>query len=256
MLPPRVFGCVAFVHLHKNQRSKLDPCALRCLFLGYAVHQKGYRCYDPSTRRMYVTMDVTFVKSELFFPAPNSTLHGETRDEEQNWVHFDWSTVPDTGTSEAPQSEIGEPIGSDEHTEQPTEQHASSEHDTPLEVETSPPPHSTVPVVPSPENIAKVSNLDTQSDISNLNTHAGYTLPFRENRGKPPKRYSPEDEERRSKYPIVNYVSTRRLSEPLRAFVHVLSSTQVPARGQEALSNPKWTQAIKEEMEAILKNDT
>jgi hypothetical protein len=51
-------------------------------------------------------------------------------------------------------------------------------------------------------------------------------------------------------------VSTRRLSEPLRAFVHVLSSTQVPAGVQEALSNPKWTQAIKEEMEALLKNDT
>jgi hypothetical protein len=200
MLPPRVFGCVAYVHLHKNQRSKLDPYALRCLFLGYAVHQKGYRCYDPSTRGMYVTMDVTFVESEPFFPAPNSALQGETRDEEQNWVHFDWSTVPDTGTSEAPQSEIGEPIGSDEHTEQPTEQHASSEHDTPLEVETSP-PHSTIPVVPSPENIAEVSNLDTQYDISKLNTPAGYTLPFKENHGKPPKRYSLEDEERRSKYP-------------------------------------------------------
>jgi hypothetical protein len=46
------------------------------------------------------------------------------------------------------------------------------------------------------------------------------------------------------------------LSEPLKAFVHVLSSTQVPAGVQEALSNPKWIQAIKEEMEALLKNDT
>jgi hypothetical protein len=89
-----------------------------------------------------------------------------------------------------------------------------------------------------------------------LNTHAGYTLPFRENCGKPHKRYSHEDEERRSKYPIANYVSTRRLSEPLRAFVHVLSSTQVPAGVQEALSNPKWTQVIKEEMEALQKNNT
>lgn len=33
MLPPRIFGCVAFVHLHKNQRTKLDPSAVRCLFL-------------------------------------------------------------------------------------------------------------------------------------------------------------------------------------------------------------------------------
>lgn len=47
MLPPRVFDCVAYVHLHQNQRTKLDPCALRCIFLGYDVHQKGYKCYNP-----------------------------------------------------------------------------------------------------------------------------------------------------------------------------------------------------------------
>ena len=49
MLSPRIFGCVAFVHLHKNQRTKLDPCAIRCLFLGYGLHKKGFRCYDPNT---------------------------------------------------------------------------------------------------------------------------------------------------------------------------------------------------------------
>jgi len=46
------------------------------------------------------------------------------------------------------------------------------------------------------------------------------------------------------------------LSEPLRGFVHILSSIQVPAEIQEALSDPKWTHAINEEMEALLKNDT
>ncbi|RVW65735.1 Retrovirus-related Pol polyprotein from transposon RE1 [Vitis vinifera] len=109
---------------------------------------------------------------------------------------------------------------------------------------------------PPLENILEVSILDTSSNISDLNTSAGYTLPFRENRGKPPTRYSPDIEKRKSKYPIANYVSTRRLSKPLKAFVHVLSSSQIPARVQEALSNPKWTQVIKEEMEALLKNNT
>ena len=42
-LPPHVFGCVAFVHLHKRQRNKLTPRALRCVFLGYAAYQKGHR---------------------------------------------------------------------------------------------------------------------------------------------------------------------------------------------------------------------
>lgn len=72
MIPPRIFGCVAYVHLHKNQRSKLDPCAVRCIFLGYAAHKKGYRCYDPTTRRLYVTMDVTCLENEFFFQAPCS----------------------------------------------------------------------------------------------------------------------------------------------------------------------------------------
>ena len=40
-LPLHVFGCVAFVHLHKRQHNKLTPRALRCAFLGYAAYQKG-----------------------------------------------------------------------------------------------------------------------------------------------------------------------------------------------------------------------
>ena len=43
MLPPIIFRCVAFVHLHKNQRTKLDPCVVRCLFLGYGLHKKDFR---------------------------------------------------------------------------------------------------------------------------------------------------------------------------------------------------------------------
>lgn len=60
---PRKFGCLAYVHIHKNQRTKLDPCVVRCIFLGYATHKKEYHCYHPTTKRTYVTMDVTFVES-------------------------------------------------------------------------------------------------------------------------------------------------------------------------------------------------
>lgn len=89
-------------------------------------------------------------------------------------------------------------------------------------------PLSSVSTDPSPENIPEVSSPYTSSDMNNMNTPAGYALPFRHNRGKPPNRYSPDIEERRSKYPIANYVSTKEISEPLKAFVHVLSSSHVP----------------------------
>ena len=99
MLPPRTFGCVAYVHLHKNRRIKLDPCVVRCIFLGYATHKKGYRCYDPTTRRLYTTMDVTFLESKTFFPkqATHSSLQGEILSEEQNWVN--WPGFEDTSSS-------------------------------------------------------------------------------------------------------------------------------------------------------------
>ncbi|KAI5312619.1 hypothetical protein L3X38_041792 [Prunus dulcis] len=50
-LPPKVFGCDAYVHVYFHQRSKLDPCTLRCVFIGYSTTQKGYKCYQPPTQK-------------------------------------------------------------------------------------------------------------------------------------------------------------------------------------------------------------
>ncbi|MCH99345.1 myosin-16-like, partial [Trifolium medium] len=79
-LTPRVFGCVAYVHLHKHQRSKLAPRALRCVFLGYAAHQKGYRCYHPPSKRMFITLDVVFHEDSMYFSS-ESDLQGEKQKE-------------------------------------------------------------------------------------------------------------------------------------------------------------------------------
>lgn len=42
----------------------------------------------------------------------------------------------------------------------------------------------------------------------------------------------------------------------MRAFVHVLSSNHVPTGIQKALSDRKWTREIKDEMDALVKNNT
>ncbi|KAM0954162.1 putative RNA-directed DNA polymerase [Dioscorea sansibarensis] len=46
-LPAKVFGCTTFVHISTQNRSKLDPKSLKCVFIGYPPHQKGYKCYSP-----------------------------------------------------------------------------------------------------------------------------------------------------------------------------------------------------------------
>ena len=64
-------------------------------FLGYGLHKKkkkkkkkGYRCYNPTANRTYITTDVTFLESKSFFQTrmTNSALQGEPMGEEPNWL--------------------------------------------------------------------------------------------------------------------------------------------------------------------------
>jgi hypothetical protein len=56
----KVFGCITYVHVHDEKRLKLDLKADKCIFIGYSLEQKGYRCFNPSTRKLQVNRDVVF----------------------------------------------------------------------------------------------------------------------------------------------------------------------------------------------------
>ncbi|MCO5599562.1 hypothetical protein L7F22_053668 [Adiantum nelumboides] len=56
----KVFGCTAYVHVPDELRTKLDPKSEKCVFIGYSVEQKGYKCYNPVTRQVRVSKDVVF----------------------------------------------------------------------------------------------------------------------------------------------------------------------------------------------------
>ncbi|RDX65732.1 hypothetical protein CR513_55583, partial [Mucuna pruriens] len=74
-LPSHVFGCVAFVHSHNPHRGKLDPKAVKCVFIGYPSNKKGFKCYHPPSRRFFVSMDITLHETRSFFDGP--PLQGE-----------------------------------------------------------------------------------------------------------------------------------------------------------------------------------
>ena len=61
----KVFGCVAYVHSHLA--GKLDPRAIKCIFVGYSSTQKGYVCYHPLTKKTFVTADVKFDEYNMFY---------------------------------------------------------------------------------------------------------------------------------------------------------------------------------------------
>ena len=59
-LPLKTFSCTAFVHIYSQHQTKLDPQAIKTIFIGYSPTQKGYQCYCPQTNKTFVTRDITF----------------------------------------------------------------------------------------------------------------------------------------------------------------------------------------------------
>ncbi|KAI5322684.1 hypothetical protein L3X38_031756 [Prunus dulcis] len=56
----KVFGSVCFVHKPEENRQKLDAKSTREVFVGYATCEKGYRVFDPITRKLLLSRDVVF----------------------------------------------------------------------------------------------------------------------------------------------------------------------------------------------------
>jgi hypothetical protein len=61
----RVIGCVAYNMILKHKReSKLTERATLCYLLGYSPTQKGWKLWDPSTRKIVLSRDVIFDESK------------------------------------------------------------------------------------------------------------------------------------------------------------------------------------------------
>ncbi|RVW19193.1 Retrovirus-related Pol polyprotein from transposon TNT 1-94 [Vitis vinifera] len=58
----RVFGCKAFVHIPKDEISKLDAKTRPCVFIGYGHDELGYRFYDPMQKKLVRSRDVVFME--------------------------------------------------------------------------------------------------------------------------------------------------------------------------------------------------
>ena len=69
----RIFGCVAYAHLTKEQRrDKIDPTSIRGILVGYTPTSRQYRIYNPENRtvKRYSTIrfDETRMGGTLFYP--------------------------------------------------------------------------------------------------------------------------------------------------------------------------------------------
>lgn len=203
LLAPRIYGCVVYVHLHPYQRTKLEPRALKCIFVGYGITQKGYKCYDPFSRRFYISMDVIFHEHELFcqLPTTDSSLQGGSREEVINHEELRAFFPEDTEENSFHDSTTS--------LDNPTPLSQSS-CETPLKVSTD--PNSTI-----------IDDASIESQVSQ------YCLPSCSTYGIPPIKYK-LDLKAKTRYPISNHVSFQRLSKSYASYVLQLSSISIPSK--------------------------
>jgi hypothetical protein len=80
----RVFGSLAYVHVSKSQRSKLEAKSIKCMMVGYDDWSKAYRCFDPKEKKLLINKDVVF----------NERIIGLSTLPWKQTLKFDNTTIP------------------------------------------------------------------------------------------------------------------------------------------------------------------
>ena len=62
----RTFGCEAFVHIDKENRTNLEAKSKKSTFIGYGVNDFGYPQWDYENRKIIKSRDVGFNEKVMY----------------------------------------------------------------------------------------------------------------------------------------------------------------------------------------------
>jgi hypothetical protein len=80
----KAFGCDAYVHVPKKNRSKMDKKVEKCIFIGYKDGMKGYNICNLETKKEVYRQDVAFIEIKDVFKQEVIP-----REEEQKKIDFE-----------------------------------------------------------------------------------------------------------------------------------------------------------------------
>ncbi|RHN48942.1 putative RNA-directed DNA polymerase [Medicago truncatula] len=240
-VPLRVFGSTCFVHDLTPGRDKLSARVVKCMFLGYSRTQKRYRCYSPSTRRFYISADVTFFENTPFFASPTtSSFTTDVTDSQVMPISlFNPIFEPPVSTQSSPQLQGNHEFRRYRYGNIFERRHVEA-------LETSPIDSSDL----ATKTIATDSRDSATVPISSpivVPPEPSNDLPFALHKGK---------RSTTNPHPVYNFLSYHRLSPSYFAFVSALSSVSIPKTVHEALSHQGWKQAMIDEMVGLESNHT
>ncbi|WZZ66822.1 hypothetical protein YC2023_078192 [Brassica napus] len=272
----KIFGCLCFPWLRPYRSHKLETRSTQCVFLGYSLTQSAYLCFDPTSKRLYVSRHVRFVENIFpFLSLINSSSSPPTPI--QSW--FPPVTVVPTSTPPPSAPQSPQPTSSD-----PSPLPPSSSSPTPAQTETPSSPLNSAqetqtvtnqntqaqPSLPNPET----TNLNTQAqvDVSNPNptnpaqlqtsldsipqTHNPQSSPTILDQTSPS---PPQTTTQPNQHPMATRAK-RGISKPNSKYAYAANLTQshhfIPTTIAQALADPNWRQAVIDEFNSIVKNGT
>ncbi|GJV27675.1 retrovirus-related pol polyprotein from transposon TNT 1-94 [Tanacetum coccineum] len=253
----RTYGCQVFPYLRDYSQHKLEPRSIPCIFIGYSLQHKGYRCLDPTTSRVFVTRHARF--NETVFPFIGSSCNPNISTLELTTFLPDVpqspsspalkqnatpKTQPTSGPTPCSLCRSSDPNQAAQvHTPNPiTSQHSLGVQDT-ISVHHSDQVHipandSDLVHVSDPENHPLATHIapDQPTTGSSTSSHPMTT---------------------RSKAGIFKHKHHADLASLTTHPLHVaLLSTTEPRGFKTAAKDPKWMEAMNEEFQALQQNQT
>ncbi len=95
----RVFGCPAYAHVDNG---KLEPRAIKCIFLGYKSGVKGYKLWNPATQKVVISRNIVFNESAML---PNAPVQSQQSSSVQVEHFINAESTPDTVVQDTPIAE-------------------------------------------------------------------------------------------------------------------------------------------------------
>ncbi|KAL0786108.1 hypothetical protein Bca101_002354 [Brassica carinata] len=239
----RIFGCLCFPWLRPYTSHKLDSRSTPCVFLGYSTTQSAYFCLDRATSRIYTSRHVVFHEYVYPFSLPTpltSENHTEVVDADSSQtagptggptvqavpIQAPTSNIP---TEPLPQEPATVPAPAPTSPATPSATTATPTTTAPENV--IPLPISPQPLIPQPQPVLQ----QQQQPASTLTI--SQPLPTRQ----------PTRTSQRTRKPV------DKLN--LSAVVNI-GSEKIPTSVAEALKDPRWRQAMIDEINAQLRNHT
>ncbi|CAL5369179.1 unnamed protein product [Camellia sinensis] len=220
----RIFGSACFVLLPKWARSKLSSHCVLCVFLGYGINQKGYRCYDPTTKKLYVSRHVTFLEKLPYYTIP-STPVSLSKDELVHVDLFPQDVSPDEFVFDLEVSTLPFPSTSD----------------------ISPAP-SPAPASPAPLIVYQRRNALPTSPVSSSTVPLNVSLDL----APPTHRFPQRDRHPPNWYGFGNTC----FSLSYQSFLSCLHTYFEPRSYKEACHDPNWIAVMNDELTALARTQT